>query len=263
MKAEEIKKAVRKSYGQIAKSKNACSCWHPSSCCGTGAPPTPDDTSANLGYSMEEIAKGPENANMGLGCGNPQAIASLQVGETVIDLGSGGGFDCFLAAKTVGENGQIIGVDMTPEMISKARANAAKGGYDNVDFRLGEIENLPVSDSSVDVVISNCVINLSTDKEKVYREAFRVLRSGGRLAIMDIVVTAELPGEIRENISLYTGCVAGAQQIDNLEQIIEKAGFKDISICPRDESRGMIREWVPGSKLDDYIVSASIEAKKP
>ena len=263
MKDEEIKKAVRKNYGEIAKAKNACSCWHPSSCCGTETPPTPEDMSANIGYSEEEIAKAPEGANMGLGCGNPQTIASLQAGETVVDLGSGGGFDCFLAAKAVGKNGQVIGVDMTPEMVSKARENAAKGGYDNVDFRLGEIENLPVPDSSVDVIISNCVINLSTDKEKVYKEAFRVLRSAGRLAIMDIVVTAELPDEIRENITLYTGCVAGAQQMDNLERILEKAGFKDICIRPRDKSREVIRKWVPGSRIEDYIVSAAIEAIKP
>lgn len=263
MTDEEIKKVVRKSYGEIARAENACSCWHPTTCCETEAPQAENDISASLGYSKEELTSAPEAANMRLGCGNPQAIASLQPGETVVDLGSGGGFDCFLAARAVGKKGQIIGVDMTPEMVSKARENSAKGGYDNVDFRLGEIENLPVPDSSVDVIISNCVINLSTDKEKVYTEAFRVLRSGGRLAIMDIVVTAELPDEIRDNIALYTGCVAGAQRIDNLERILEKAGFKDICIRPKDESREIIRKWVPGSRIENYIVSAAIKAIKP
>jgi len=260
---EKIKQAVRKSYGEIAKAENACSCWHPSSCCGTEATSTVEVASADLGYSDEDLAGAPAGSNMRLGCGNPQAIASLQPGETVADLGSGGGFDCFLAAKTVGENGRVIGVDMTPEMVSKARESAARGGYDNVEFRLGEIENLPVADSSVDVIISNCVINLSTSKKKAYTEAFRVLKSGGRLAIMDIVVTAKLPDEIKENIALYTRCVAGAQQIDDLRQVLEKVGFRDVSIRPRDESREIIREWVPGSRIEDYIVSAEIEARKP
>lgn len=258
---ETIKRIVKESYGKIAKADNSCACWHPSSCC--GETPTVDQASKNIGYSEEELSGTPEGANMGLGCGNPQAIALLKPGETVLDLGSGGGFDCFLAANAVGKEGKVIGVDMTPEMITKAKENAAKGGYENVDFRLGEIENLPVADNSVDVILSNCVINLSTDKEKVYIEAFRVLKPGGRLAIMDIVVTAELPEEIRENLSLYTGCIAGAQQIDHLERTVKKASFQNINIHAKDESREFIREWIPGSRTEDYIVSAAIEATKP
>jgi len=260
MTDEKLKEAVRKSYGDIAKADDSSACWHPSSCC--GAPPTAQQIAAALGYSKQELTGVPEGANMGLGCGNPQAIAALKPGETVLDLGSGGGFDCLLAAQAVGQKGKVIGVDMTPEMVSKAREHAAKGGYENVEFRLGEIENLPVQDNSVDVIISNCVINLSTDKERVYSEAFRVLKPGGRLAIMDIVVTAALPDEIRESFELYTGCVAGAQRVDFLEKIITKVGFKNISVRPRDESRALIRQWMPGSKIEDFIVSASIEATK-
>ena len=263
LKKDKIRQAVRKAYGEIAKADNAGCCWHPSApCCGTEKAPTAEETSADVGYSSEELSSVPEGTNMGLGCGNPQAIAGLKAGETVVDLGSGGGFDCFLAAHAVGEKGHIIGVDMTPEMISKARENAEKGGYDNVEFRLGEIENLPVADNSADIIISNCVINLSTDKQKVYKEAFRVLKGGGRLAIMDIVVTAELPQEVHDNLALYTGCVAGAMQIDDLKVILGKVGFKDIRIKTVGESKTLIRKWVPGSKLEDYILSASIEGVK-
>ena len=260
MTDEKLKEAVRKSYGDIAKADDSSACWHPSSCC--GAPPTAQQIAAALDYSKQELTGVPEGANMGLGCGNPQAIAALKPGETVLDLGSGGGFDCFLAAQAVGQKGKVIGVDMTPEMVSKARKHAAKGGYENVEFRLGEIENLPVQDNSVDVIISNCVINLSTEKARVYSEAFRVLKPGGRLAIMDIVVTAALPDEMRESFEFYTGCVAGAQRVDFLEKIITKVGFKNISVRPRDESRALIRQWMPGSKIEDFIVSASIEATK-
>lgn len=200
---------------------------------------------------------------MGLGCGNPQAIAALQAGEVVLDLGSGGGFDCFLAASQVGDSGQVIGVDMTPAMISKARINADKGGYRNVEFRLGEIEHLPVADGTVDVIISNCVINLSPDKAQVFRDSFRVLKSGGRLAISDIVATAELPEDAKRDLALYAGCMAGASLIAELESMMHAAGFERISITPKDASREFIRNWAPGRKIEDFVVSANIEAFKP
>jgi ubiquinone/menaquinone biosynthesis C-methylase UbiE len=204
---------------------------------------------------------------MGLGCGNPQAIASLKPGETVLDLGSGGGFDCFLAARQVGESGRVIGVDMTPEMIRKARSNAQKsaqkGGHANVEFRLGEIEHLPVADRSVDAIISNCVINLSPDKPAVFRDAFRVLKPGGRLAIADIVATAALPEDARQDLALISGCVGGAAPMDEIETFLREAGFRDIRIQPKDSSREFIREWAPGRRVEDYVVSATIEAVKP
>ncbi len=200
---------------------------------------------------------------MGLGCGNPQAIASLQRGETVLDLGSGGGFDCFLAARAVGETGKVIGVDMTPEMVSKARENAMKAGYKNVEFRLGEIEHLPVADKSIDVILSNCVINLSPEKHKVFDDAFRVLKSGGRLAVSDVVATAELPEEVKNDLALHAGCIAGASLISDVEAMLQNSGFRDIRIKPKDESREFIRTWAPGRNIEDYVVSATIEAKKP
>jgi len=205
----------------------------------------------------------PEGANMGLGCGNPQAIALLQPGETVLDLGSGGGFDCFLAARAVGDNGQVIGVDMTPEMITKSRRNAEKAGFGNVEFRLGELENLPVADGIVDVIISNCVINLSPEKQRVLNETFRVLKFGGRLAISDVVATAEIPDSVKKDMAMYTGCVSGASSIPELESMLRRAGFESICIRPKDESKTFIRDWAPGSRIEDYIVSANIEGVKP
>ena len=256
---DEIRQVVRQRYGDIAQTGSSC-CADSSSCCGPDA--ASDVISVELGYSQDEVSSVPEGANLGLGCGNPQAIASLQLGETVLDLGSGGGFDCFLAARTVGEQGHVIGVDMTHEMIQKARENAVKGGFENVEFRLGEIEHVPVADNTVDVIMSNCVINLSPEKAQVVREAFRVLKPGGRLAISDIVATAPLPDAVREDLALYTGCVAGAASIDEWTAMLEEAGFVDIRITPADESRTFIREWAPGKKLEDCIVSASIEAVK-
>ena len=200
---------------------------------------------------------------MGLGCGNPRAIASLQPGETVLDLGSGGGFDCFLAAKAVGPEGHVIGVDMTPDMISKARENAAKSQDRNVEFRLGEIEHLPVADDSVDVILSNCVINLSPEKPAVYKEIFRALKSGGRVAVSDIVATAPLPDDMREDLELHAGCVAGASQIGEIESMLEQAGFVEIAVKPVEASRELISEWTPDKPFADFIVSATIEAKKP
>jgi len=227
MKKEEIKKVVRKSYAKIAKQESSC-CAPVDSCCGTAD--LAQDISKKIGYSEEDMKTVPEGANLGLGCGNPVALASLKEGETVLDLGSGAGFDCFLAADKVGKKGRVIGIDMTPEMVEKARENVQKGKYENVEFRLGEIENLPVSDSSVDIIISNCVINLAPDKKKVFMEAFRVLRPGGRLMISDIVLLKELPDTIKNSIEAYVGCISGAVMKDKYIGAIEEAGFKEVKI---------------------------------
>ncbi len=219
----EIKRAVRQNYAEVAKGTG--------SCCGPSEKPKAFvKVSKTIGYSDEDVQSAPDGANMGLGCGNPTAIASLRRGETVLDLGSGGGFDCFIAADKVGGKGRVIGVDMTPEMIEKARENAMKGGYKNVEFRLGEIENLPAADSSVDVIISNCVINLAPDKRRVFDEAYRVLKPGGRVMIADVVLLKKLPDEIMNSVSAYTGCVAGASMKDEYIRIVKKAGFKDVKI---------------------------------
>jgi len=261
--SDEIRQAVKSRYGEIAKQKTSgCSCSALSSCCGTSLGPI-EKMSQAFGYTKEQVDSAPEGANMGLGCGNPQAIASLKPGETVLDLGSGGGFDCFLAAETVGESGRVIGVDMTADMVSKARQNAEKLNAKNVEFRLGEIEHLPVADASVDVIISNCVINLSPEKMDVFREAWRVLKPGGRLAILDVVALQTLPAEIKSDISLISGCVGGTEEIEVIENTLQEAGFRDININPKDESRDSIREWFPGRNLEDYVASATIEAKKP
>lgn len=262
-KHDEIRRAVRDNYGKVATAGRAgCGCAT-SSCCGSPNAVTAADISLDLGYSSEEVTAAPEGANMGLGCGNPQAIASLQPGETVLDLGSGGGFDCFLAARAVGDRGQVIGVDMTPEMISKARRNASTSGFGKVDFRLGELENLPVADGIVDVIISNCVINLSPEKERVFKESFRVLKPGGRLAISDVVATAAMPDAVKKDLAMYTGCISGASFIPELAAMLERVGFAEIRIRPKDESRAFIRDWAPGSKIEEYVVSATIEAVKP
>ncbi len=232
---DQIGQNVRGRYQKIAvkKFEAASSCCAPAdSCC--DSPSDFDAISAKLGYSSEDLAAAPEGANLGLGCGNPQAIAELQAGEHVLDLGSGGGFDCFLASRQVGEQGHVIGVDMTPEMISRARDNAIKGKYTNTEFRLGEIEHLPLANNSVNVIISNCVINLSPDKQQVFREAYRVLQPGGRLAISDIVTTAELPPEIKNDLDeLYSGCISGASSIADVEQMLRESGFSEISIEPK------------------------------
>ena len=259
---DEVRQAVRERYAEVSKGGTSCA-GDSTSCCAGQPGLSAGEMSASLGYSSQELESVPEGANMGLGCGNPAAIAALKPGETILDLGSGGGFDCFLAAEQVGENGQVVGVDMTPEMITKARANATKGGYENVDFRLGEIEHLPVADASVDVVVSNCVINLSPDKPAVYREAWRVLKPGGRIAISDVLRTAELPEKVRNDLVLFGGCVAGAASVEEVESMLREAGFEDIRVKPEDESREFIRQWGPGSKIEDYIVSATMEAVKP
>ncbi len=259
---EKIRQVVREAYGNVAKRGAGCGCSS-SSCCDSGRETRLDDISVRLGYSKEDVSTVPEGANMGLGCGNPHAIASLRPGETVLDLGSGGGFDCFLAARAVGEGGHVIGVDMTPEMIAKARENAARAGAGNVEFRLGEIEHLPAPDNSVDVIISNCVINLSPEKPKVYQEAFRVLKPGGRLAISDVVATAPLPDDVKEDLALHAACVSGASLIEELVSTLEAAGFTQIRVKPLEESREIIREWAPDRNIADFIVSATIEAVKP
>lgn len=259
VKHDEIRQAVRQQYGRVAASEG-CGCGP--ACCGETTA-TAETLSQALGYSADETAIVPEGSNMGLGCGNPQAIANLKAGETVLDLGSGGGFDCFLAARQVGDSGKVIGVDMTPTMVSKARANAEKGGYRNVEFRLGEIENLPVADGTVDAIISNCVINLSPNKHRVFAESYRVLKPGGRLAISDVVAFAELPEDFRLDMALFTGCMAGASQISEVEEMLRTNGFEQIRIAPRDESKAFIRDWAPGMAITDYVVSATIEAIKP
>jgi len=257
----QVRSEVRINYGRIAATREGCCSAAVSTCC--DAPPPHETYAAELGYSGEESAAVPEGANLGLGCGNPQAIAALQPGETVLDLGSGAGFDCFLAGRAVGPKGHVIGVDMTPEMLAKARSNAARGGYANVEFRLGEIEALPVADQTVDAILSNCVINLSPEKGRVFREAFRVLKPGGRLAIADVVRTAELPPEVAGDIAAHCGCVAGAASVEELGRLLAEAGFEAIRIRPRDASREFIRRWVPGRNVSEYVVSATIEAIRP
>ncbi|MEJ2643982.1 MAG: arsenite methyltransferase [Gammaproteobacteria bacterium] len=264
-RADRIREQVRDSYAKVAQADSAGeSCGIESGCCGVASDAQINALiSTRLGYAEDDLSSAPEGADMGLGCGNPRAIANLQVGDVVLDLGSGGGFDAFLAAREVGRQGRVMGVDMTPVMVTKARANAAKGGFANVEFRLGEIEHLPVEDASVDVIISNCVINLSPDKPQVFREAFRVLKVGGRLAIADVVASTELPEALRSDPALYAGCMAGASQLDELQSMLEDAGFRDIRIQPKDESREFIRDWAPGRGVEDYVLAATIEAVKP
>ena len=282
---ERIRQAVRARYGQVAASDGrlrqktgfAAGCCstppqsesqtHQGCGCGSNEPTdlSMDQWQLILGYSKQDLESAPKGANMGLGCGNPVALASLVPGETVLDLGSGGGFDCFLAAAKVGHRGRVIGVDMTPEMVAKARRNAQQLKVPNVAFRLGEIEHLPAADNSADIIMSNCVINLSPDKLKVFREAFRILKPGGRLAIADIVATAPLPPDIQQNLALVSACIGGAATIEDTKAMLLEAGFGDISIKAKDESRKLISQWVPGEgkNTGDYVVSAYIEATKP
>ena len=274
MKEKEIKKKVREGYADIVKKKK--SCYAPvSSCCGYAN--KAEDISKDMGYTEEELKSVPEGANLGLGCGNPIALASLQQGETVLDLGSGAGFDCFLAANKVGGQGKVIGVDMTPEMIEKARENAEKGNYENVEFRLGEIEKIPATDNSVDVVISNCVINLSPNKAKVFKEAFRVIKPGGRLMVSDIVLLKELPDIIKNSVAAYVGCISGAIMKDKYLEAIKEAGFQDIKITDETSFPIEFMENDPTAKavikkasiateglkeIGNIIVSIKVEGKK-
>lgn len=253
---EDIKNTVRGHYAEVARTDGGAGCAP--GCCAPGA-----EGSLALGYSEEDIESVPDGANMGLGCGNPQAIAKLRAGETVVDLGSGGGFDCFLAGRQVGETGKVIGVDMTSEMIEKARRNAETLAASNVDFRLGEIEALPLSDNEADVILSNCVINLSPEKDRVFAEAFRVLAPGGRLAISDVVALQPLPEPMRERAEAISGCIAGAVEATEVERLLAEAGFEQVRVEVRPESRAFIANWFPGSGAEDYVASATIEAVKP
>lgn len=273
MKKEDIKKTVRQGYAEVALKES--SCCGSGCCCGGGAPA---DISRKVGYSDEEMTTVPDGANLGLGCGNPVALASLKAGEVVVDLGSGAGFDCFLATQKVGVNGKVIGVDMTPEMLDKARANAAKEGITNVEFRLGEIENLPLANSSAGVIISNCVINLSPDKQRVFSEALRVLKPGGRLMVSDIVLLQELPSFIQSSMEAYVGCISGAILKEDYLGIIKKAGFNDIDVIsevvfPIDfltgnpDIQAVIKKLaIPAEEMASIaasVVSISVTAHKP
>ena len=257
METNVIREAVRETYGRIAREGNEGGCCGGSGCCAPGA------SSGDLGYTSADRASVPAGADLGLGCGNPQAIALLQPGERVLDLGSGGGFDAFLAAEQVGPSGHVIGVDMTPEMIARARRNAVTAGFGHVEFRLGEIERLPVADASIDVILSNCVINLSPDKPAVFREAFRVLAPGGRLAISDIVATVELTPALRADLAAYTGCIAGAALVADVQAMLRAAGFESVRISEKNGGRELVRQWAPDLGADRFVVSAVIEAIKP
>jgi arsenite methyltransferase len=274
VKTDDVKRAVREGYAQVAKGAGSC-CGPASSCCGA---PTAEDVSRRVGYSDEEMAAAPAGANLGLGCGNPVALASLKEGEAVLDLGSGAGFDCFLAAKKVGGKGRVIGVDMTPEMLEKARENARKAGVANVEFRLGEIENLPVADNSVDAVISNCVINLAPDKERVFAEAFRALKPGGRLMVSDLVLTAPLPKAVQESIAAYVGCLAGASLKADYLRAIKQAGFENVNVASEESfpvelmqndptTQAVVRDLKVTReevvRIAGTVVSVKVSARKP
>ena len=260
-KKDEIREFIRKKYSETAKASDRSGCCSGSSCCCTGESGM-NEISSKIGYTKQELERAPLQSNMGLGCGNPTAVASLKAGDVVLDLGSGGGFDCFLAGEQVGEAGHVIGVDMTPEMVALARKNAEKSLYNNVEFRLGEIEHIPVADASINVIISNCVINLSTDKKQVFKEAYRVLKPGGRLCIADVAATAELPVHIKQDLSMTAGCVAGAEHADTLRRLLCEAGFQDIQMQQKDNSRELISSWAPGSGIENYVASYIIEAHK-
>jgi len=257
---EEIREEVRDRYSRIAQNVEQ-------SCCGVGCgcgevPLDNNEVSRILGYDQEDLDGTPVSSNMGLGCGNPIAIAALREGETVLDLGSGGGFDSFLARRQVGSAGQVIGVDMTPEMIKLARKNADESGYDNVEFRLGEIEHLPIADQTIDVILSNCVINLSLDKGQVFKEAFRVLKAGGRLSISDVVAIAEIPQELVDDLTMISACIGGAEHVDVVERLLSDAGFTNIRMTPKDNSDQIVTSWAPGNSLEKYIASYLMEAEK-
>jgi len=266
--SETIKTAVRQRYGAIATGETQPDVNH---CCGT--PPSPADSSncgcgtdaqaLTVGYSDADLANAPEGSNLGLGCGNPVALASLRTGQTILDLGSGAGFDAFLAMRAVGPTGRVIGVDMTPEMLTKARANTKKGGYQNVEFRLGEIEALPVADATIDVIISNCVINLCPDKRPVYREAFRVLKPGGRIALSDVVARTALADDVKRDLALHCSCLSGATPEGELKTILQESGFVDISIHPKGNSDEIITSWEAKHGFESKVYSAEVTAVKP
>jgi ubiquinone/menaquinone biosynthesis C-methylase UbiE len=253
---------IKQRYGAIAQQGSVSGCCDGGCSC-SSSPTDINQISATLGYQENDMEAGATGANLGLGCGNPLAHATLNEGEVVLDLGSGGGFDCFIARKQVGEQGRVIGVDMTPQMIDLARANAARLGYTNVEFIEGAIEALPVDSDSIDVIISNCVINLSLDKKRVFHEAFRVLKPGGRLAVSDVVATAELPEVIKQDLKLHAVCVAGAEHIAVLEKLLCEAGFNEVKLTPKDTSKEILTSWMPETDIDQYVASYIIEAKKP
>lgn len=265
MRDDEIRKAVRERYAKIASQGKVSGSVSTANCCGSEQASAPASCSApqtaagavskEIGYSDKELGSIPDGASLGLGCGNPTALASLKEGEIVLDLGAGAGIDCFLAAEAVGQDGRVIGVDMTPEMIESARENARKDGYQNIEFRLGEIENLPVADNSVDAIISNCVINLSLDKGRVFKEAYRVLKPGGRVMVSDIVLLKELPESIRSSVEAYTGCIAGATMKEEYLATVKAAGFQEVEI---------VSEAVSGiGQQDGSLASINIRAVKP
>ena len=254
---DRIRDEIRNRYAETAES---CGCGGASCCSPSGSEAT--EVSEKLGYSKEELDALPVESNMGLGCGNPIAIASLKEGETVVDLGSGGGIDCFLASMKVGETGHVIGIDMTPQMLYKARLAADDGGFVNVDFRLGEIEHLPIANNTVDVIISNCVINLSPDKPQVLRDAWRVLKDGGRLAISDVVTIGDMPESVRNDLDAYAGCIAGSVSVSLYEEMLIEAGFSKVEICVNEASGEFIKDWFPGTGVEEYARSATIEAIK-
>ncbi|MBC7951588.1 MAG: arsenite methyltransferase [Rhodospirillaceae bacterium] len=267
MNPEEVREFIRARYGDIAEGGPRALNPTPAakSCCGGDDEDEmdADEMARRMGYAAEDLVAVGEGANLGLGCGNPQAIAAIRPGEVVVDLGSGAGFDCFLAARQIGEAGRVIGVDMTPAMLRKARENATKLELGNVEFRLGEIEHLPIADSTADVIISNCVINLSPDKPAVIDEAFRVLKPGGRVAVSDAVMVRKLPDELLVSKELLSACAAGAATVQELTEWLGAAGFVDIRITLKGDSRELIREWAPGLGIEDYIASAYIQATKP
>ncbi|MGI6559619.1 MAG: arsenite methyltransferase [Limnochordia bacterium] len=260
MAKEDIRARIREDYGRIARQEGTGCCCNCD--CSTGSTDLLT-VAKKLGYSAEELANIPKAASLGLGCGNPLALLSLREGQTVLDLGSGAGFDCFLAREKVGETGQVIGVDMTPEMVELARRNAESRGYDNVQFLLGEIEDLPLEDDSVDVIISNCVVNLSPDKASVFREAHRVLRPGGKLCIADVVATAEIPPEIKGRLDLISGCLAGAARVEEIEAFLLEAGFVDVRMSAIGNSDEVISGWALGKQATSFLASYIIEAYKP
>lgn len=277
MKEREIKRAVKEGYASIAKQATSYYSSRGCSCC--GSPGIPEEVSKRMGYSAEEISAAPPESNLGLGCGNPVALASLNTGEVVLDMGAGAGFDCFLASSRVGPSGMVIGVDITSEMVDRARTNARKGGYSNIDFRQGDLENMPVADNYVDVVISNCVINLSPDKPQALREAHRVLRPGGRFAVSDVVLTRSLPGAVQRLVELWAGCVVGALTADEYRTHLEGAGFVDVEIVPTlVHDRAALEGFVAGidveavagrdrdellAELDGTIMNAFVRARRP
>jgi len=270
---EQVRETVRSGYADIAAGRRSCCCESPRS-----GQADPTRLAKAIGYDAESLANLPEGANMGLSCGNPIAIAALREGQTVLDLGSGGGFDVFQAGEKVKASGRVIGVDMTPEMLAKARKNIEpyrqRTGLDNVEFRLGEIEHLPVPDSSVDVVLSNCVINLSPDKPQVWREVFRILKPGGKVSVSDLALLKHLPDNIREMTAALVGCVAGAVLMEETGTMLEQAGFASIVLTPKPDYVRNMQDWndplykriaeaLPkGEELADYVVSLSIEARK-